>query len=338
MRVLLTGGTGLVGSHSCRALAAQGHAVRLLVRNIEKARQFYSQFSITQPELFAGDVTDAHAVENSLRDCDAVVHAAAGTPMQIESTDTLFAVNVGGVKNVVEAALTIGLEHIICISSITAIFNKDGSKVTPDSPPVRSSLPYGQSKMQAEVYLRTRQAEGAPISILYPGGIIGPDAPALSDSCKAIKHRVEQGFRIFGEGGMQYIDVRDLANFVCSLLQEGGYGRYLLPGVFSTWAEQANIIEQVSGATLNRIDAQGWKLRLVGRLIDLARRFKTIDTPISAETMRYATLWPRIENTTELERRGLAYRDLSESFDDTLRWMVDTGHLDIDLCPNYKTA
>lgn len=338
MRVLITGGTGLVGSHITRTLSAQGHDVRLLVRNAEKAGRFYSRFSITQPELFVGDVTDASSVEKSLRDCNAVVHAAAGTPMQTDSIDSLFAVNVGGVKNVVGAANSLGLQHIICISSITAIFNEDGSKITSDSPPVRSSMPYGQSKVEAELYMRKCQSEGVPIAILYPGGIIGPDAPALSDSCKAIKHRVEQGFRIFGDGGMQYIDVRDLAEFVSSLLSDGGHGRFLLPGVFSTWVEQANIIEQVSGATLNRIDAQGWKLRLIGKLIDVARRFKNIDTPISAETMRYATLWPRIANTEELERRGLQYRAISQSFDDTLRWMVEEGHLDVSLCPNYKSA
>ncbi len=338
MRVLITGGTGLVGSHVCRALSAQGYEVRLLVRNAENASQFYSRFSIKQPELFQGDLTDSSAVEKSLLGCEAVVHAAASTPLQAGSNDALFAVNVGGVKNVVEAASALGLQHIICISSITAIFNEDGNKVTSDSPPVRSSMPYGQSKVEAELYLRKCQAQGMPIAILYPGGIIGPDAPALSDSCKAIKHRIEQGFRIFGEGGMQYIDVRDLAAFVNSLLSDGGHGRFLLPGVFSTWVEQANVIEQVSGATLNRIDAQGWKLRLMGRLFDVVRRFKNIDSPISAETMRYATLWPRIANSEEFERRGFKYREVGESFDDTLRWMVDAGHLDVSLCPNYESA
>lgn len=320
----------------CRVLAARGHDIRLLVRNAEKARQFYSGLAVKQPELFVGDITDAAIVKQSLAGCDALVHAAAGTPLQSKSTDALFQVNVAGVKNVVEAACNLGLQRIVCLSSITAIFNEDGSKVTADTPPVKSSMPYGQSKVEAELYLRERQAEGAPIAIVYPGGIIGPDAPSLSDSCKAIKHRVEHGFRIFANGGMQFIDVRDLAHFIALLLQDGGYGRFLLPGVFSTWVEQADIIEQVSGASLKRINAKGWTLRLAGKLTDLARRVKTIDTPISAETMRYATLWPRIANTPELKRLGIQLRDPSESFDDTLRWMVNAGHLDVALCPKYK--
>ena len=89
----------------------------------------------------------------------------------------------------------------------------------------------------------------------------------------------------------------------------------------------------MSGCELQRIAAQGWKLRLVGRLMDFARRFKTIDTPISAETMRYATLWPRIANAEELNRRGIYLRDARETFDDTLRWMVQAGHLEAKRCP-----
>ena len=135
---------------------------------------------------------------------------------------------------------------------------------------------------------------------------------------------------------MQYIDVRDLADFICSLVATGGGGRFLVPGVYSTWTELADILEDVSGCRLQRIPARGWKLRLLGRLLDLVRKFKTIDAPISAETMRYATLWPEIQNTAEFERRGLSLRDPRVTFDDTLRWMVKAGYLSSDQCPNYE--
>lgn len=336
MKVLITGGTGFVGSHVCRQLMDGGHDVRLLVRSSDRARKLYSDIVGSEPELVQGDITDCEVVKQAVAGCDAVVHAAAGTPMQIESVDKLFEVNVGGVKNIVGAALDQGIDRIICLSSITAIFNEDGAKVTPDAPPTPSKMPYGQSKVEAELYLRKLQDDGAPIAILYPGGIIGPDDPGLSDSCKAIKHRIENGFRIFGDGGMQYIDVRDLAAQIRSLVEEGGSGRFLVPGVYSTWTEQADLLEEVSGCQLRRIPAKGWKLRLIGRMMDLARKFKQIDAPISAETMRYATLWPNIQNTVEFERRGLSQRDLRETFDDTLRWMVKAGHLRADQCPNYK--
>jgi nucleoside-diphosphate-sugar epimerase len=333
MKVLVTGGTGLVGSHACRTLIAAGHDVRLLVRDPGKATDFYGKLGESLPELLQGDITDIDSVSAALVGCDAVVHAAAGTPMQIDSVEQLFAVNVGGVKNVVGSALELGIERIVYLSSITAIFDSDGSKVTAEAPPTPSKMPYGQSKVEAELYLRQLQSQGAPVAILYPGGIAGPDDPGFSDTCKALKHRLENGFRIFGDGGMQYIDVRDLATFIRSLVEEGGSGRFLVPGVFSTWTEQADTIEAVSGCRLQRIPAKGWKLRLVGRLVDLMRHFRKIDSPVSAETMRYATQWPRIENTAELARRGIVLRSAQETFTDTLAWMVRAGYLDSARCP-----
>jgi dihydroflavonol-4-reductase len=317
---------------------AAGHAVRLLVRDIKKAEAYYRQLGEGIPELVVGDVTDIESVKAALAGCHAVVHAAAGTPMQTESIEQLFRVNVDGVRHVVGSALALGVERIVCISSITAIFNPDASKVTPDTPPTKSDLPYGQSKVEAEIYLRELQAQGAPISIVYPGGVIGPDDPGFSDSFKALKHRIENGFRIFGDGGMQYIDVRDLAAFVCSLVQCGGSGRFLMPGVYCTWTELADIIEGVSGCQLKRIPAKGWKLRLVGRVTDFLRHFKTIDSPISAETMRYATLWPNINNTDELALRELGLRSTKETFSDAITWMVKVGHLQASQCPKVTVS
>ena len=333
MRILITGGTGFVGSHVCRQLMAAGQSVRLLVRNADKAQTYYDELGEGIPELVVGDVTELASVRVALEGCDGLVHAAAGTPMQTGSVEQLFAVNVDGVKHTVGSALEMGLEHIVCISSITAIFDPDAARVTADASPVKSKLPYGQSKVLAETYLRALQAQGAPVSIVYPGGVIGPEDPGFSDSFKALKHRMENGFRIFGDGGMQYVDVRDLAALVCSLVVEGGSGRFLLPGVYSTWTQLADTIEAVSGCQLQRIPAQGWKLRLIGRLMDCVRLIKTVDSPISAETMRYATLWPNIKNTEELTARGLQLRDSRETFADAIAWMVRAGHVAPRLCP-----
>tara|TARA_B110000503_G_scaffold102240_1_gene152695 strand:+ start:8143 stop:9102 length:960 start_codon:yes stop_codon:yes gene_type:complete len=312
---------------------AGSHAVRLLVRSAEKAAAYYDELGEGVPELVVGDVTDIVSVRAALEGCDGVVHAAAGTPMQTGSVEQLFAVNVDGVKHVVDSALDLGIQRIVCISSITAIFNRDATRVTVDAPLVKSRLPYGQSKAEAERYLRALQAQWSPISIVYPGGVIGPDDPGFSDSFKALKHRIEHGFRIFGKGGMQYVDVRDLAAMVCSLVISGGSGRILLPGVYRTWTELADTIEAVSGCQLQRIAAQGWKLRLVGRLTDVVRLFKSVDTPISAETMRYATLWPNIQNSAEVTRRGLALRSSQETFSDAIAWMVKAGHMAPERCP-----
>ena len=332
MRILVTGGTGFVGSHVCRQLMLAGHEVCLLVRNVDKAIALYNAHN-AQPQFIQGDITNPASIKKAVAGCHALVHAAAATPIKTPDTAQMTSTNVNGLKNVVNAALSAGVEQIVCLSSITAIFDPDPAKVNPNAAPVASSMPYGQSKVDGEIFLRELQAQGAPIAILYPGAIIGPDDPGFSASFMALKHRIENGYRIFDDGGMQYIDVRDLASLIVSLLVDGGTGRFLTPGVYYQWSELADIIEQVSGCTLERISAKGWKLRAIGSLLDFVRRFKTVDTPISAETMRYATLWPNIANTAEFQQRGIAFRDAQQTFGDAMRWMVQAGHIDAALCP-----
>ena len=165
MRVLVTGGTGFVGSHVARQLQAAGHAVRLLVRDQAKACAYYEKLNVPQPEMVTGDITEADSVVAALAGCDAVVHAAAGTPLGATRNE-LLRVNVEGTRNVVGTALEQSIQQIVCVSSITAIFNEDGAKVTANAPLAPSKLPYGQSKVEAELYLRSLQANGAAISIV----------------------------------------------------------------------------------------------------------------------------------------------------------------------------
>jgi dihydroflavonol-4-reductase len=78
MRVLITGGSGFVGSHAVAALRAAGHDLRLLVRSQERARAVLTRLGLAHDvELVQGDVTNESAVAGALSGCDAVLHAAS---------------------------------------------------------------------------------------------------------------------------------------------------------------------------------------------------------------------------------------------------------------------
>ena len=72
---------------------------------------------------------------------------------------------------------------------------------------------------------------------------------------------------------------------------------------------------------------------MIGRLTDMVRLVKTVNTPISAEMMRYATLWPNINNTAELAKRGLSLRSTEETFRDSLQWMLQAKYLKPEQVP-----
>lgn len=329
MRVLVTGSTGFVGFHVVRALKRKAHEVVVLVRNAEKAQAWFDRYGIVADAVVVGSIADADVVRTALQDCDAVVHAAAITPLQAVSDDELQATNVEGVKNVLGLAVEQGINNAVFVSSITAIFNTDASKMTPDAPVASSRHAYGKSKAQAEHYVRALQVQGKGIKTVYPGGIIGPDDPGRSATLMSLLYRMTQGFRITS-GGTQQIDVRDLADFIVALLekQDGQPGRYLTAGHYMTWGDFADLLESISGSVLPRSEIAGWKLRLVGKFYDIQRLFKANPSPISAETMRYTTQWPCVTNAAELQTLGVGLRPVRETFADTLRWMGETDLLD----------
>src|SRR4029450_10129684 len=95
--VLVTGGTGYVGSHSIAALASAGHRVRVLARSPEKVAALGPLgVDVGGVEPAAGDVTDPAAVERALQGCDAVLHAASVFSLDARKTGEINSVNVRG--------------------------------------------------------------------------------------------------------------------------------------------------------------------------------------------------------------------------------------------------
>ena len=253
MRVLVTGSPGFVGCHVVRALKNQGHDVVTLVRSVDKATALFQKHGIVVDRLVTGSITDGMVVRDALQGCDAVVHAAAITPMQAASEAELVATNVDGVKQVLGQAVAAGINNAVFVSSITAIFNTDPRKMRADAPVAQSKHAYGRSKAQAEEYVRSLQAQGKGVKTVYPGGIIGPDDPGRSATLMSLLYRMTQGFRITS-GGTQQIDVRDLAAFIVALLEQdsGQPGRYLTAGHYMAWADFADLLDNVSGSKVPR--------------------------------------------------------------------------------------
>lgn len=334
MRILVTGSTGFVGFHVVKALKERGHTVVALVRSADKARQLYEKHGIVLDHLLVGSVADNNIVRDALHGCEGVVHAAAITPMQAASEQDLFATNVDGVKNVIGAACEMGIDNVVYVSSITAIFNTNAALMSVDAPVAKSRHAYGLSKAQAEEYVRSLQAQGKAVKTVYPGGIIGPDDPGMSATLMSLIYRMTQGFRITS-GGTQQIDVRDLAAFIVALLEKRNEkpARYFTAGHYMNWTAFADLLDGISGRQLPRSKISGFMLRLIGYFYDIKRLFKPVLSPISAETMRYATQWPQVKNAEDIAALGITLRPPVETFTDTLRWMGDSGLLDKKLLP-----
>ncbi|MEX2421123.1 MAG: SDR family NAD(P)-dependent oxidoreductase, partial [Actinomycetota bacterium] len=106
-KTLVTGATGFVGSHVARALAERGDELKLMMRRDTHAEHLAD----LDFERAGGDITDRRAVKRVMRGVDRVFNCAGTTSLRAGDADRVFAVNLDGARNVMQAALEAGVER-----------------------------------------------------------------------------------------------------------------------------------------------------------------------------------------------------------------------------------
>lgn len=327
MRVLVTGGTGFIGSHTVAALLRKGHAVRILARDPTKVERVFPPRGVRIDDVVPGDVTDPSVVAKALDGCDAVVHAAALVGLERRDAEKVLATNQRAVELVVGGAHERGLASIVHVSSLSALGRPGGAPITKDSPIGDATSAYATSKARAERTVRALQEAGAPIRISYPPGVVGPDDPGMSGANHAIRAFLKDTM-VVTSSGFCVVDVRDLADVHARLVDPATPpGRYLIPGQFLSWPDTVAMMDRVTGRRVNRIHVPGPLLRVLGRVGDAIKRVWDFDFPLTHESMAFASGWPGAEMSPELAALAPRFRELQETYEDTVRWMYLAGHL-----------
>lgn len=329
MRVLVTGGTGYVGSHSIAALAHAGHRIRVLARAPETIPPALKPLGVDQVEAAIGDVTDRAAVERALEGCDAVLHAASVFSMDARKADEINSVNVRGTNIVVGTAHRLGLDPIVYVSSEVALLPPaDGEVLTPDSPVQRPPGPYCRSKADAELVARRFQALGAPVVSVMPAAVWGPHDPRLGEGVTMASNVLRNRYPIIMPGGMHIVDVRDVAAVLAAVLQPGrGPRSYLVAGHYVPMSEIIRTLGDLSGRRLRFMILPAWFLAGFGRTADLVQPRLRVRLPWSAESIWIMNCDARCDDSTTREEFQLEPRPLRETFADTVGWLVEVGHL-----------
>jgi nucleoside-diphosphate-sugar epimerase len=170
MKVLVTGATGLVGSHLVDLLVNRGERPRVLVQPGDVAHDVPAG----SVEPYTGDVRDRAVLEAAMSDVECVFHCAARTgPWGPE--DEYESTNVRGLETLVGVASAAGVRRVVHVSSITVHGNDVRGAADEDAPFGAEPNPYSRSKVAGERLLqRIIKDTGAPVTIVRPGWVYGP--------------------------------------------------------------------------------------------------------------------------------------------------------------------
>jgi dihydroflavonol-4-reductase len=327
MRVLVTGGTGFVGSHVTVALIRAGHDVRLLVRRPEQVPVTFSVHAVMPQDVVTGDVLDERSVRLAVRRCDAVVHAAAVFDLDPRHEGRL-ETNVVATRHVLGAALDEGCDPIVHVSSTVALIRYGGSD--PSLPLGDVDLPYSRSKIESERYARELQDVGHPVVTVYPGAVHGPQDPYVGDQAYRMLVVARGLLPLWPTGAMHYVDAREVASVVAAVMEPGrGPRRYVVPGHHLGRQEYFASVSHAIGRGRRALPmsprmarASTTPLRAVQRVLPERIRY-----PADPEGVELVVRDCRLDDTPARTELGVLPRPWQETVDDTIASLVDAGRL-----------
>ncbi|MBS1748827.1 MAG: NAD-dependent epimerase/dehydratase family protein [Bacteroidetes bacterium] len=213
--ILVTGGTGLLGSYLLRDLVARGENVRALYRTSIPQAKWAGSI-----EWIRGDILDPFLLAESMRHVQEVYHCAAVVSFNPGKKREMMKVNVEGTSNIVNAALENGMPRLIHVSSVSALGRKYNDELVSETSKweeAKDYSQYGRSKYLAEMEVWRGISEGLPAVIVNPSLILG--AGDWNNGSSAIFKKAWEEFPWYTEGGGGVVDVKDVVSAMSTLMK-----------------------------------------------------------------------------------------------------------------------
>jgi len=324
---LVTGGTGFVGSHVVRALLAEGHSVRCLVR-AESRRDNLEGLSV---EIVVGDLTDPASLTRALAGVHTLYHVAADYRLWAKDPQELYRANAGGTESILAAAAEANVAKVVYTSSVAALGgNADGSPGDETTPVLRDRIigHYKKSKYDAEQVAAAWAAKGLPVVIVNPSTPIGERDIKPTPTGQLIVDFLNRKMPAYVDTGLNLVDVRDVAAGHLAAAEKGRAGeRYILGNRNMTLKEILDTLAQLTGLPAPNVRLPHW-IPLSVAAVSTALASLTGRAPgISLESVRMSTHRMFFDADKAVRELGLARTPVEEPLARAVAWFREKGYV-----------
>jgi dihydroflavonol-4-reductase len=312
---LVTGASGLVGSHVVRQLVQRGDSLRVTTR----ARSRMGNLADLDIEKVECDVLDRRAVRRAMRGVDRLFHVAGLTNLRADA-DTLFRINVQGTTTVLEEALAAGVGRCVYTSSVAAVGPAPRGSTADERQVFRAGrygLPYINAKHEAEKEALRIGGLGLPVVVVNPGHVFGA-GDVYHSSTELVRRFLRREIPAYVDGALNIVDAEDVARGHLLADERGTPGeRYILGNRNFTLDRLFADLGRLSG-----VEPPAVKLPLAAA-VALARGLElnplSERPPITVGEVRAASLWWSFRSTKA--KRELGYKPAHH--EDTLQTTID---------------
>lgn len=244
-RVCVTGGTGFLGFQIVQRLVALGARVRSLSL---PPTHTHPLFGLESVEKFFGDVRDGDFVREVCAGCDVIFHTAGLVAVWGPGLARLYDVHVNGTRKVLGAAPPGA--RVVHTSSVVAVGASNGRPLTEDDPwnIPRVRVDYVQAKRAAEEVALASAEDGRDVVVVNPGYLVGPEDHGASIMGRFCQRFWKGRILLLPPGGLNLVDVRDVATGHLLAAERGQPGRrYILGGENLLFPALARFLASVAG-------------------------------------------------------------------------------------------
>jgi nucleoside-diphosphate-sugar epimerase len=315
--ILVTGGTGFLGSYVIRLLLSKGYAVRALRRKDSPMDLLAAEAG--QVDWVEADITDIVALEDAMQGITHVLHCAAMVSFHPRDVTRMMQVNVEGTANLINLSLEMGVQRFIHVSSIAAIGRtKERPQLNEKAKWVQSggNSQYAISKYLGEQEAWRGHAEGLSVAIVNPAIVLGSGFWDVG-SAKFFK-QINDGLKFSPVGRSGFVDVRDVARFMVLLMESDISGeRYILNADNILYRDFFKMIAQSLDARTPPIPVTPFLAEVAWRVEWLKEKLLGIDPLVTRETARSSVSSFYYENDKSRSVFGFEYRPLAETVRET---------------------
>ena len=333
MNCFVTGASGFIGANLVQELAARGHRVKALLRPESDRRGLQG----AKFEPVAGDVSDRRQLAAAMRGCNWCFHVAASYHLWLRDYAPMYAANVAGTRNVIEAAVEAGCARIVYTSTVGCIGlpKAVNGTVTPtdeNTPVARSQMSnhYKLSKWDAEVVARELAAKGAPIVIVNPSAPVGPRDVKSTPTGQVIVDFLNRQMPAYLDTGLNWVHVRDVAIGHILAAEKGRIGeRYILGHADGNWTmkEAFAVLAEIAQLPAPKFQVPYFVALAAAHVDETISRFtgKPPKAPLAGVRMaKYKMFFNPAKAIREL---GLPQTPPAQALADAVHWFREQGYV-----------